>query len=154
MWWAFVPVLLWLVWHWLTTRDWRAAVVWVAMVAGWLVWFPDLKRTMFLFYMTPLIPFLILGVTLALGMIIGPAVVGMKQRLADLHDADEWTAAQQEVWQSDRRAPHRYRDREPVPRAGHRRLRLDVAAVHRRPAHLRRLARAYVVLVVGMTRAR
>src|SRR5581483_6227152 len=54
--------------------DWRAAVVWVAFAAGWLVWFQDLKRTMFLFYMAPLVPFLILGVTLALGALVGPAL--------------------------------------------------------------------------------
>jgi dolichyl-phosphate-mannose-protein mannosyltransferase len=75
MWWAFIPVLLWLGWHWFTTRDWRAAAVWVAFAAGWLVWFPNLKRTMFLFYMTPLTPFLILGLTLGLGVLLGPAVV-------------------------------------------------------------------------------
>ena len=74
MWWAFVPALIWLVWHWFTTRDWRASMVWLAMAAGWLVWFQDPKRTMFLFYMTPLVPFLILGVTLALGVMLGPAV--------------------------------------------------------------------------------
>ena len=74
MWWAFVPALLWLAWHWFTTRDWRAAMVWLAMAAGWLVWFQDPKRTEFLFYMTPLVPFLILGVTLALGVMLGPSV--------------------------------------------------------------------------------
>ncbi len=74
MWWAFVPMLLWLAWHWVTTRDWRAAAVWVAFAAGWLVWFQDLKRTMFLFYMAPLVPFLIIGLTLALGVMLGPAL--------------------------------------------------------------------------------
>jgi dolichyl-phosphate-mannose-protein mannosyltransferase len=74
MWWAFVPALLWLAWHWFTTRDWRAAMVWISMAAGWLVWFQDPKRTEFLFYMTPLVPFLILGVTLALGVMLGPSV--------------------------------------------------------------------------------
>lgn len=74
MWWAFVPMLLWLAWHWLTTRDWRAAAVWVAFAAGWLVWFQDLSRTMFLFYMAPLIPFLIIGLVLALGTMLGPAL--------------------------------------------------------------------------------
>jgi dolichyl-phosphate-mannose-protein mannosyltransferase len=74
LWWAFVPMLLWLAWHWVTTRDWRAAAVWVAFVAGWLVWFQDLKRTMFLFYMAPLVPFLIIGVTLGLGVLLGPAL--------------------------------------------------------------------------------
>ncbi len=73
MWWAFVPMLLWLAWHWITTRDWRAAAVWVAFLAGWAVWFQNLKRTMFLFYMAPLVPFLIFGLTLALGAVLGPA---------------------------------------------------------------------------------
>jgi dolichyl-phosphate-mannose--protein O-mannosyl transferase len=72
MWWAFVPMLLWLAWHWITTRDWRAAAVWVAFVAGWLVWFQNLDRTMFLFYMAPLVPFLVIGLTLALGTAMGP----------------------------------------------------------------------------------
>jgi dolichyl-phosphate-mannose-protein mannosyltransferase len=74
MWWAFVPMLLWLAWHWATTRDWRAGAVWVAFLAGWVVWFQDLKRTMFLFYMAPLVPFLIIGVVLALGALLGPAL--------------------------------------------------------------------------------
>ena len=49
-------MLLWLAWHWFTTRDWRAGAVWVAFIAGWLVWFQNLDRTMFLFYMAPLVP--------------------------------------------------------------------------------------------------
>jgi dolichyl-phosphate-mannose-protein mannosyltransferase len=84
LWWAFVPMLLWLAWHWVTTRDWRAGAVWLAFLAGWAVWFQDLKRTMFLFYMAPLVPFLIIGLTLALGVMLGPAVrrTGDELRLA------------------------------------------------------------------------
>ncbi|HLY33518.1 MAG TPA: hypothetical protein VKQ07_03210, partial [Jatrophihabitantaceae bacterium] len=74
MWWAFIPMLIWLGWHWITTRDWRAGAVWIAFLAGWAPWFADLKRTMFLFYMAPLVPFLILGLTLALGTLMGPAL--------------------------------------------------------------------------------
>ena len=71
LWWAFMPAMLWLAWHYVTTRDWRAAAIWVAFAAGWLVWFQDLKRTMFLFYMAPLVPFLILALTHALGVMFG-----------------------------------------------------------------------------------
>ncbi|HEV7206291.1 MAG TPA: phospholipid carrier-dependent glycosyltransferase [Jatrophihabitans sp.] len=74
MWWAFAPMLLWLAWHWITTRDWRAGAVWVAFLAGWLFWFQNLARTMFLFYMAPFVPFLVIGVTLALGVMLGPAL--------------------------------------------------------------------------------
>jgi dolichyl-phosphate-mannose--protein O-mannosyl transferase len=83
LWWAFVPMLLWLAWHWLTTRDWRAGAVWVAFLAGWLFWFIDLKRTMFFFYMAPLVPFMILGLTLALGTVLGPAVQATGDRMRD-----------------------------------------------------------------------
>lgn len=83
MWWAIPPMLLWLAWHYATTRDWRAAAIWVAFVAGWLVWFQDLKRTMFLFYMAPLIPFLVLGLTLALGTMLGPPARRTGDRLRD-----------------------------------------------------------------------
>jgi dolichyl-phosphate-mannose--protein O-mannosyl transferase len=83
MWWAILPMLLWLAWHWITTRDWRAGVVWVAFLAGWVVWFQDLKRTMFLFYMAPLMPFLILGLTLGLGSMLGPAVRRTGERTRD-----------------------------------------------------------------------
>jgi dolichyl-phosphate-mannose--protein O-mannosyl transferase len=71
MWWAFAPVVLWLGWQWVTTRDWRAAAVLVAFAAGWVVWLKNTNRTMFLFYMTPLMPFLVLGLTLALGALAG-----------------------------------------------------------------------------------
>jgi dolichyl-phosphate-mannose--protein O-mannosyl transferase len=88
MWWAFVPMLLWLAWHWFTSRDWRAAAVWVAFAAGWLVWFKDLKRTMFLFYMAPLVPFLVLGLTLALGTMLGPALAARPSRDLDAEYED------------------------------------------------------------------
>jgi dolichyl-phosphate-mannose-protein mannosyltransferase len=95
LWWAFVPMLLWLAWHWITTRDWRAAAVWVAFIAGWLVWFQDLKRTMFLFYMAPLVPFMIIGVTLGLGVMLGsPArVTGDERRDARATRRRQWGIA-------------------------------------------------------------
>jgi dolichyl-phosphate-mannose-protein mannosyltransferase len=74
MYWAFVPVLLWLLWHWATTRDWRAGAIWMAFLAGWGVWLQNTRRTGFLFYMTPLMPFLVLGLTLAIGMLLTPTV--------------------------------------------------------------------------------
>jgi dolichyl-phosphate-mannose--protein O-mannosyl transferase len=71
MYWAFLPALLWLGWHWLTTRDWRAGAVWMAFLAGWGVWLQNTRRTGFLFYMTPLMPFLVLGLTFAVAMLLG-----------------------------------------------------------------------------------
>ncbi|HEX5495303.1 MAG TPA: phospholipid carrier-dependent glycosyltransferase [Mycobacteriales bacterium] len=73
LWWAFVPALLWMVWWLVSRRDWRAGVVLTAFVAGWAVWLTDPHRTMFLFYMTPLVPFLVMGVTFLLGDVLGRA---------------------------------------------------------------------------------
>jgi len=85
LWWVFIPMLLWLAWHWFTTRDWRAGAIWLAFAAGWLVWFQDLKRTMFLFYMAPLLPFMVLGVTMALGAVLGPPLRRTGDWIRDRH---------------------------------------------------------------------
>ncbi|PZS33616.1 MAG: phospholipid carrier-dependent glycosyltransferase, partial [Pseudonocardiales bacterium] len=74
IWWVSIATLVICIAWWLTQRDWRAGAVWVSFVAGWFVWFPDAKRTKFLFYMAPLVPFLIIAVTLALGVMLGPAL--------------------------------------------------------------------------------
>ena len=84
LWWAFVPALLWMGWLVLSRRDWRASSVLAAFAAGWLAWFTIPGRTMFLFYMAPLVPFLVIGVTLALGGVLGRARAGETRRLVGL----------------------------------------------------------------------
>jgi dolichyl-phosphate-mannose--protein O-mannosyl transferase len=80
LWWAFAPAVLWAAWIALTRRDWRGWAVLVAFAAGWLSWFSVPGRTMFLFYMTPLVPFLVIGVTLGLGAVLGSARRGEPRR--------------------------------------------------------------------------
>ncbi len=62
LWWTAFPVLGWGVWRWITRRDWRYAAVLVGYGAGILPWFTDIDRQMYFFYMTPVIPFLVLAV--------------------------------------------------------------------------------------------
>jgi dolichyl-phosphate-mannose-protein mannosyltransferase len=76
IWGASIPVLLaCLVW-WLWRRDWRAGTVLLGVAAGWLPWFwfqiHD-HRTEFYFYSVAFEPFLIIGLTLCIGLIIGRA---------------------------------------------------------------------------------
>lgn len=62
---------------WLSHRDWRAAALLAAITAGWLpwVWFSlHDHRTEFYFYSVAFDPFLIIGITMCLGLIIGPAM--------------------------------------------------------------------------------
>ena len=66
LWFAFAPAMLWLVWRIVARRDPAAITVAVGIAAGWLTWFINLERTMFIFYMAPVLPFFVLAVTLAL----------------------------------------------------------------------------------------
>jgi dolichyl-phosphate-mannose--protein O-mannosyl transferase len=80
LWWLFLPAVGWMVWLLVSRRDWRAGAVLVAFAAGWLSWMGNLRRTMFLFYMTPLVPFLVIGVTLLLGDLLGRVGAGESRR--------------------------------------------------------------------------
>ncbi|MPQ99401.1 phospholipid carrier-dependent glycosyltransferase [Modestobacter sp. I12A-02628] len=72
LWFAFVPALLWLLWRIVARRDAAAGVAAVGIAAGWLTWFVNLDRTMFIFYMAPVLPFFVIAVTLALQDVLGP----------------------------------------------------------------------------------
>jgi len=65
---------------WLTQRDWRAGAVLVGVAAGWLPWFAFLSRTKFFFYSVVYDPFLVLAITLCLGLLIGAARAGPVRR--------------------------------------------------------------------------
>ncbi|GLZ55368.1 hypothetical protein Acsp07_49850 [Actinomycetospora sp. NBRC 106378] len=80
IWWLAFPVLGWGLWRWITARDWRYAAVLVGYGAGILPWFTDIDRQMYFFYMTPVIPFLILALTLVLGEILGRRTAGPERR--------------------------------------------------------------------------
>jgi dolichyl-phosphate-mannose-protein mannosyltransferase len=71
LWLAFVPAVLWLVWRIVVRRDPAAVPVAVGIAAGWLTWFLNLERTMFIFYIAPALPFFVLAVALALQDVAG-----------------------------------------------------------------------------------
>ncbi|OXM73265.1 MULTISPECIES: dolichyl-phosphate-mannose--protein mannosyltransferase [Amycolatopsis] len=80
MWWLAFPMLAWGLWRWLFRFDWRYAAVLVGYLAGFLPWFTNIDRQMYFFYATPMAPFLVLGLTLALGQILGSARRGFERR--------------------------------------------------------------------------
>jgi dolichyl-phosphate-mannose-protein mannosyltransferase len=75
IWWAAVIALIVMLVVWLYRRDWRAGAILVGYGAGWLPWFwPAFgHRTMFLFYATPMLPFMVLALTMCVGLLVGPA---------------------------------------------------------------------------------
>ncbi len=84
MWWLSLPTLGWAVWRTIGRFDWRYATVLITYLAGVLPWMIDESRQMFFFYMTPVVPFLVLGITLVLGEILGRATAGYERRRTGL----------------------------------------------------------------------
>ena len=82
IWWASIPMLASCLWLWVSKRDWRGLVVVVMVAATILPWIPsDLnKRTMFLFYALPAVPFMCLGLALCAGWILGGADATSRRR--------------------------------------------------------------------------
>ena len=80
MWWLAVPALGWSLWRVVTAFDWRHAAVLVGYGAGFLPWFTNLDRQMYFFYMTPVAPFLVLAIVLALGEFLGRREQGLERR--------------------------------------------------------------------------
>jgi dolichyl-phosphate-mannose-protein mannosyltransferase len=75
IWWASIIALLVCLGWWLSRRDWRAGAVLLGVAAGWLPWFwfawHD-NRTEYYFYAIVFLPYLVMAITLCLGLVIGP----------------------------------------------------------------------------------
>ncbi len=71
IWWAGAASLAVLVVCWLLRRDWRAGAILGAFAAGWLPWFLYPERTIYAFYAVAFEPFLVLGLTFVLGLVLG-----------------------------------------------------------------------------------
>ena len=81
LWWSFYPAMLMAAWRWLARRDWRGGALLLCILGGWVPWMFYPKRTMFLFYILPALPFLILAVTYGLGVVLGSASAPKERRL-------------------------------------------------------------------------
>lgn len=73
MWFIAFFIAAWALWKAVGRLDWRYASVLVGYGAGYLPWFFNLDRQMYFFYAAPLAPFLVIGITLVLGDILGKA---------------------------------------------------------------------------------
>jgi dolichyl-phosphate-mannose--protein O-mannosyl transferase len=74
LWWSFIPAIVVMIWRWLARRDWRAGALLLAIAAGIIPWTFYPTRTMFYFYTLPALPFMVLAVTMVLGMVLGSRV--------------------------------------------------------------------------------
>jgi len=84
IWWLSIPALVLVAWRMIGRFDWRAAAILVAFAAGYVTWVfdatqtvpgchpaSDCHRTMFRFYLLPDVPFMVLALTMAVGVVFG-----------------------------------------------------------------------------------
>lgn len=80
IWWAACLALPVLAYLWAAGRDWRAGAILAGVVGGYVPWFFFQQRTVFSFYAVAFVPFLVLAVTLCLGLLIGDRAASPRRR--------------------------------------------------------------------------
>ena len=81
LWYAAVAAAIYLLYRFVVRRDWRDAIILVAVAATWLPWLMYPERTVFQFYTVAIWPFLLLALTFALRDIAGAPDAGAARRL-------------------------------------------------------------------------
>jgi dolichyl-phosphate-mannose-protein mannosyltransferase len=94
IWWLSIPALVVALWRMVVKLDWRAAAIIVIFLTGYLTWIFDemqtvpnchpasnCHRTMFLFYLLPDVPFMVLALTMCIGLLIGKRTATMTRRV-------------------------------------------------------------------------
>lgn len=71
IWWAATAALFYLVYRVIRFREWRAGLILTGMAAGYLPWLLYPTRTVFQFYSIAFEPYMILGLTMVIGLILG-----------------------------------------------------------------------------------
>ena len=71
IWWAATAALLYLVYRLVRHREWRVGLILTGMAAGYLPWLLYPTRTVFQFYSIAFEPYMILGLTLVIGLVLG-----------------------------------------------------------------------------------
>ena len=73
IWWAATAAAIYLVYRLIRWREWRVGLVLMGLAAGYLPWLMYLNRTVFQFYTIAFEPYLILALTMVIGIILGTA---------------------------------------------------------------------------------
>lgn len=81
LWWASCVAAAYAVFAWIGRRDWRFGLVVVGIVSTWLPWLRYDDRPIFSYYAIVIEPFLVIGLTLLLGRVLGPATATARRRM-------------------------------------------------------------------------
>ena len=71
IWWAATAAILFLVYRLVREREWQVGLILTGMAAGYLPWLMYLQRTVFQFYTIAFEPFMILGLVVVMGLVLG-----------------------------------------------------------------------------------
>ena len=82
VWWCGTLAIAVLLVMWAGRRDWRAGAVLAGLGSGYLPWFQYQERTIYAFYAVAFTPFVVLGLTYTLGLVLGPRTAPPGRRLA------------------------------------------------------------------------
>jgi dolichyl-phosphate-mannose--protein O-mannosyl transferase len=73
IWWAATAALVYVLYRFIRFREWRAGLILMGMAAGYLPWLMYLNRTVFEFYTIAFEPYMILALTMVIGIVLGSA---------------------------------------------------------------------------------
>jgi dolichyl-phosphate-mannose--protein O-mannosyl transferase len=81
IWWAGMFAVLVIVVLWLGRRDWRAAAITAGVAGGYLPWFAFQERTIYSFYAVVFLPYVVLALTMCLGLVLGSRTATSTRRI-------------------------------------------------------------------------
>ena len=73
VWWFGTCAVVWSAIAWIGKRDWRYGLVTLGVLCTWLPWLRYDSRPIFSYYAIVTLPFIILGIVMLLGELVGPA---------------------------------------------------------------------------------
>ena len=79
IWWVSIPVMCFMG-YLIAKRDWRGGALLLPFLCSYLPWLHQFKRTMFFFYVLPLLPFLSIAIAVTIGYMMGPATASIRRR--------------------------------------------------------------------------
>jgi len=80
IWWFGTIAVLVVAYLWLGRRDWRAGAVLAGLAGGYLPWFFFQGRTIYSFYAVAFVPFVVLAITMCLGLVLGSSDASTRRR--------------------------------------------------------------------------
>ncbi|MCU1637846.1 MAG: hypothetical protein JWL94_493 [Microbacteriaceae bacterium] len=84
LWWLAVAAALYLLYRLIRRREWQVGLILTGVAAGYLPWLLYTERTVFQFYTIVFLPYLVLGLTFALGLILGRPTDASSRRLSGI----------------------------------------------------------------------